>query len=347
MQDLWINIESVFSNPLTIKEMPAEAKRFSRVDKSWIRSQKQSFDMKSVIQCCLGSSVQENTKKILLKDIQKELEICNKSLNSYLERKRKTFPRYYFLSNASLLTLMSHGSHAETISSLKPYLSTLFNSITDFKLEEIKDKEEREFMAKSFASSISSRFNLEKAKSSISHLPDSPTFLSKHKDSHPSNDSEIAEVYSGDGETLTLMKKIPIDKGCEIWLPRLKGKYSKLIIKFHFFKNFLLKDSVNDSIKKYISNSLTDLSGGMPLEEVALKYPTQICLIACIYNWTKEAEISIGELKTERKSISIGSKKYSQVGTRLLTLASKQKINSDKPILPIHRQRLEAMMTVI
>jgi dynein heavy chain len=54
VQDLWINMECVFSNPQIIRDMPNEAKRFSRVDKSWIRSQKQSFDMKSVLQCCLG-----------------------------------------------------------------------------------------------------------------------------------------------------------------------------------------------------------------------------------------------------------------------------------------------------
>jgi hypothetical protein len=89
------------------------------------------------------------------------------------------------------------------------------------------------------------------------------------------------------------------------------------------------------------------MNNGLLLEEVALKYPTQICLIACIYNWTKEAEQSISELKTERKSISIGSKKYSQIGTKLLTMASKQRVtNTDKPILLIHRQRLEAMLTV-
>jgi hypothetical protein len=89
------------------------------------------------------------------------------------------------------------------------------------------------------------------------------------------------------------------------------------------------------------------MNNGLPLEEVALKYPTQICLIACIFNWTKEAEISIAELKTERKSISNGSKKYSQIGTKILTLASKQRsANTDRPVLLIHRQRLEAMMTV-
>ncbi len=230
VQDLWINIESVFSNPATVKEMPAEAKRFSRVDKSWIKSQKQSFEMKSVIQCCLGSSVQENTKKILLKDIQKELEICNRSLNAYLDKKRKSFPRYYFMSNTSLLTLMSNGSNAEMLPLLKPFLTTLFNSISDFKLENLKDREneDKEMLARSFISSGSIGKALERKQTGLpSQMPDSPSFLSRHntvKDIRLSNECEITEVFSSDGESLTLIKRINIDKGCETWLPRLKGK---------------------------------------------------------------------------------------------------------------------------
>lgn len=227
VQELWINIESVFSNPLTVKEMPAEAKRFSRVDKSWIKSQKQSYDMKSVIQCCLGSSVQENTKKILLKDIQKELEICNKSLNLYLEKKRKSFPRYYFLSNNALLTLLSHGFSADSVGELKPFLSTLFNSVSDFRLDDAKEKEEKDLLQRSFVSSGSER----RRKSSVvmpGLASTSPSFiLSRHntKDIKISSDSEITEVLSGDGEFLTLLRRISIDKSCEIWLPRLKGYF--------------------------------------------------------------------------------------------------------------------------
>ncbi len=58
-------------------------------------------------------------------------------------------------------------------------------------------------------------------------MPDSPSFLSRHntvKDIRLSNECEITEVFSSDGESLTLIKRINIDKGCETWLPRLKGK---------------------------------------------------------------------------------------------------------------------------
>ena len=134
VQDLWVNLESAFSHPSTVKEMPTEAKRFSRIDKTWTRSQKQSFDMKSVIQCCLGSSVQENTKRALLKDIQKEFEICFRSLNVYLEKKRRSFPRYYFLSNSALITLLNFNSSTDNLNDVKSYFSSIFASVFDIKV---------------------------------------------------------------------------------------------------------------------------------------------------------------------------------------------------------------------
>ena len=296
--------------------MPAEAKRFSRVDKSWIRSQKQSFEMKSVIQCCLGSSVQENTKRILLKDIQKELEICFKSLNAFLDKKRRAFPRYYFLSNSALLTLLSQNVTASNLSLIRPYLSSLFSAIADLKLEEAKDL---------------------KSTSSVSLLErsHSPTYF---KNMHPLPqrektilaDWEISEVHSADGEILTLLKRIGLDKGTETWVPRLK-------------------DSIAESLKRFLINSLADISSnGGSIEELAIKYPTQICLVGCVCFWTKEAELSILDIKNERKAISIASKKFSQHSARLLNLLTKTKWpNTEKPILPIHRIRIEAMITVI
>ena len=157
VQDLWISIESVFASPATVKEMPAEAKRFARVDKSWLKSQKQSFDMKSVLQCCLGSSVQENTKRVLLKDIQKELEICFKSLNTFLDKKRRSFPRYYLLSNSALLTLLSHPVSAGNVSSLRTYFSSLFSCLSNLKLDEIKEKGEEERISSTSSASFSDK----------------------------------------------------------------------------------------------------------------------------------------------------------------------------------------------
>lgn len=42
---------------------------------------------------------------------QKELEICEKALAEYMESKRRAFPRFYFVSSADLLDILSNGNN--------------------------------------------------------------------------------------------------------------------------------------------------------------------------------------------------------------------------------------------
>ncbi len=243
--------------------MPAEAKRFSRVDRSWVRSQKQTFEMKSVIQCCLGSSVQENTKRLLLKDIQKEIEICSKTLNVYLDKKRRTFPRYFFLSNSALLSLLRQGAN-NSIVATRPFLSSLFNAVGDIRLEHVKDLKE-------------SLGNDLLEKSTSPGLFKTSTHISQKEKSglnHPMSEYEIADVVSTDGESLTLLKRVSLDKGAEGWLPKLK-------------------DAIAETLKKYLTSALNDLNNAGSIEDLVVKYPTQLILIGCIFVWTKEAELAI------------------------------------------------------
>jgi dynein heavy chain, axonemal len=324
VQSLWLNIESIFSIQIIVKEMPAEAKRFSRIDKSWIKAQRQSFEMKNVIQCCLGSALQENTKRALLKDIQKELEICFKALNSYLDRKRRSFPRFYLLSNSCLLTLLSQSTGVNNMSTVKAFLSSLFASLVDFKVDEIKNKREEKLISSSASFSDRNR---------VMPSTDTPNFLRstiKEAQPQPNLEWEITEVYSQDGDVLSLSKKVNIDKGAELWITKLK-------------------DSVADSLKRLINNSIIELSNNsISIEELAGKYPAQICLLCLNYIWTKEAEASILELKSERKSIILNSKKFTQICIKLQTVLAKNKWpNLDKRILSYHKLRLEAMITVI
>lgn len=50
-----------------------------------------------------------------LLNIQEELGKCEKILAQYLETKRLTYPRFYFISSVDLLDILSNGNNPEAV----------------------------------------------------------------------------------------------------------------------------------------------------------------------------------------------------------------------------------------
>ena len=59
---------------------------------------------------CVASCNKDGLMKHL-ENQQKELEICEKALAEYMESKRRAFPRFYFVSSADLLDILSNGNN--------------------------------------------------------------------------------------------------------------------------------------------------------------------------------------------------------------------------------------------
>ena len=51
-----------------------------------------------------------------LEIIQSQLSLCEKALAEYLETKRLAFPRFYFVSSADLLDILSNGNNPVVVS---------------------------------------------------------------------------------------------------------------------------------------------------------------------------------------------------------------------------------------
>jgi dynein heavy chain len=110
VQQMWTSLESVFLGGDIAKQMPMEAKKFSQIDKDWVKIMAKSAEAKRVVPCC-----QNDMLKQMLPVLLAGLESCQKSLESYLEGKRNKFPRFYFTSDPVLLKILSQGSDPETI----------------------------------------------------------------------------------------------------------------------------------------------------------------------------------------------------------------------------------------
>jgi dynein heavy chain len=101
-QRKWMYLEGIFVGNEDIRtQLPEEAKRFDRVDKSWSKLMVATQKDSTIASCCLV----ENRFEILT-EMSTELDRCQKSLSDYLETKRCSFPRFFFISDDELLSIL-------------------------------------------------------------------------------------------------------------------------------------------------------------------------------------------------------------------------------------------------
>ncbi|XP_074662754.1 uncharacterized protein LOC141915202 [Tubulanus polymorphus] len=343
VQDLWQYLEAVFSNPTASKELPQEAKRFSRIDKGWTKMMKRAYDTRNVLQCCYGGEV---PKGVVLKHFHEELEICFKSLIGYLDSKRRAFPRFFFVSDPILLAILSRPNELDSI---KPYLKSIFTAVRDLKLEAVmgssitldqnpsvhEDTTRPTSVVTDFASQpIIAPTAQTKLDKRLVHVQQIPAAIQHHISLLPSEDIvqerttwEASAVISCEGEILELCEKVSLADGVETWLTHLK-------------------DIIHKSLSVLFNEVMQDVNKGVSMEELVLKYPTQICRFGMLFYWTKECEVGVQEIKYDRKALhNLGKKFSTNMGKLNSVLSRGYAKTAEEPFTAVHRLRLENLIT--
>jgi len=128
IQRTWAYLESLFIHSDEVKkELPEAATRFKAIDEEVKKILKEA--------CSISNVVNSSTKEGLFKNLesqQSELEVCEKALADYMESKRRAFPRFYFVSTADLLDILSNGNNPVKVMS---HMNKCFQAIERLTLD--------------------------------------------------------------------------------------------------------------------------------------------------------------------------------------------------------------------
>ncbi|XP_069789574.1 dynein axonemal heavy chain 10 isoform X2 [Narcine bancroftii] len=117
VQRKWMYLESIFIGGDIRSQLPEEAKKFDNIDRIFKKIMSETVKEPVISKCCQASNRLTN-----LQNLSEGLEKCQKSLNDYLNSKRNAFPRFFFISDDELLSILgSSGPEAVQEHMIKMY----------------------------------------------------------------------------------------------------------------------------------------------------------------------------------------------------------------------------------
>lgn len=101
----WMYLESIFIGSEDIKQqLPEEAAIFKGIDDKWNKLMQETRKNTLII-----TAAKTPDRLVTLQTLAQTLDKCQRSLSDYLETKRVAFPRFFFISDDELLSILGSG----------------------------------------------------------------------------------------------------------------------------------------------------------------------------------------------------------------------------------------------
>ncbi|PZC71734.1 hypothetical protein B5X24_HaOG212562 [Helicoverpa armigera] len=119
-QRKWLYLEGIFVGGDIRTQLPEEAKKFDDIDRSFRKIMLDTAKRLNVVDCCTMTGRLEEFINLGL-----GLQKCQKSLNDYLDSKRRIFPRFFFISTDELLSILG----SSECSCVQEHMIKMFDNI--------------------------------------------------------------------------------------------------------------------------------------------------------------------------------------------------------------------------
>eukprot|EP00930_Biecheleria_cincta_P103951 TRINITY_DN9605_c0_g4_i1.p1 TRINITY_DN9605_c0_g4~~TRINITY_DN9605_c0_g4_i1.p1 ORF type:complete len:4232 (-),score=759.91 TRINITY_DN9605_c0_g4_i1:457-13152(-) len=124
----WDFLENLFIHSEEVKkELPDESERFVDIDEDVKSLLARGLETRFAKTFCSEPQIYQ-----ILEKTQSQLSMCEKALNEFMDGKRRAFPRFFFMSSADLLDVLSNGNNPAKVN---PQFPKFFNAIQQFDLE--------------------------------------------------------------------------------------------------------------------------------------------------------------------------------------------------------------------
>ena len=132
----WRFLENLFLRSEEVKiELPDDSERFTIINSEIIEVLEKCYETKKVKEFC-----NDLTYLQTLEQAASKLQLCELSLNEFMNTKRRIFPRFFFVATADLLDVLANGNSPAKV---VPSFPKFFQAVRDLELTETKSKDDR------------------------------------------------------------------------------------------------------------------------------------------------------------------------------------------------------------